>query len=87
MPIRIKQQFTPPGACATFETRTNTLENGNVETVQRDCATVLPAPANFQLSALLKAGVPLEKVNTKIIDDRKTFELSVSSDEVNTNEE
>lgn len=86
MPFRIKQKFVPAGSTGVFEARSNTLENGSVETVARDCSTVLPPLANFQLSALLKAGVGLEKVSTKIFDGRSTFELPVSSDEVNDEE-
>lgn len=87
MPFRIKQKFVPAGAGSAFETRTNTLDNGNCVTVSRDVTSPLPSPDSFRLSALLKAGVGLEKVSTKIIDGRSTFELPISSDEVNNNEE
>ena len=66
--FRCKQRFIPSGSCTIFLESDKVLENGIVERTKVDASSVvLPPVENYSLGVLLKAGVPLQQVNCKVI--------------------
>lgn len=83
MPFIAKQPMVCACTGSVIEPRTRTLENGSTEVYSRDAAELLPPVTNYDLNMMLKAGVNLERVNTKIFDGKRSFVLPLSNDEVN----
>lgn len=54
-----------PSSKVSF-TSTQVDDSGNVFPVDVDSVVPMPSPENFRLRTLLKAGVSLEQVNTKL---------------------
>lgn len=76
--FRFKQRFVPSGSCIIFLESDKVLENGIVERTKVDASSiVLPPVENFKLDVLLKAGVPLNQVNCKLIS-AKSVSISES---------
>lgn len=70
MPFRTRQRFVPDAAfTGTYERYKINPDNGFVETVIEPMNKALPPVTMYDFTSCLKAGVNLDKVNTKILDD------------------
>lgn len=66
--FRPRQKFQASDFHPIFVIREKILESGVVESAPVDISsTVLPSVENFDLGAMLKAGVPLKQVNCRLI--------------------
>lgn len=84
--FRCKQRFIPSGSCTIFLESDKVLENGIVERTKVDASSiVLPPVENYNLGVLLKAGVPLQQVNCKVIS-AKSVSLNESDFETKKSE-
>lgn len=79
---RLKVRFNGNfGSCAR-ETTVTDPETGVVSTVMEDCNKPLPDSSMFQINNLVKAGVTLDEVNTKILSsgiDTEAFTSAVET--------
>lgn len=65
--FRCCQKFTPPGYCSVTLAISQNMPNGKRNTVLADpTEDVLPPVENYDLGAMLEAGVPLEQVDTRL---------------------
>lgn len=84
--FRCKQRFVPSGSCTIFLESDKVLENGVVERTKIDVSSiVLPPVENYNLGVLLKAGVPLQQVNCKVISSN-SISLNVADFESSKSE-
>lgn len=67
MPFRKFPTMPILGGAIIHETRPVATENGNIVDEDFDTSMKLPPVENYELGALLKAGVRLEDVNSKIV--------------------
>lgn len=66
--FRKRQNFESAVAGRVFERRLKFDDNGNCSFVLVDGCQELPDASNFKLADLLKAGVNLQQMNTKLFD-------------------
>lgn len=65
-----RQNFKCPFASPIFLPSVSVDENGKVTTTLENASKKLPAPENYDLNVLVKAGVDLKRTNTLLIDKR-----------------
>ena len=78
--FRVRQKVRFLGFSEFYDRVEKTQPDGSVLTEPLSCLGSLPSVSNFDLDKLIKAGVPLEQVNTAIIAN-KSFNLSDSPSE------
>lgn len=66
--FRKRQKFNSASASRIFENRLKFAEDGTCSFVLADCSAQLPDRSKFNLSDMLKAGVNLQQLNTRLFD-------------------